>query len=451
MRQRFHTSVAGVLAVLLAAAAGCGGVGGGDDSDNDTGAGVTLTTMGFGTEDEIASVRADLANKAIAPSSVKVSDGAFDAQQFLSAVASGNPPDLIWLDRQLLGTYAAKGTVIPLDDCIAKENVDMSQFREEAVKEVTLDGKIYGLPEFYNNRVLMMNNTALKQAGKSPADVNTADWTALRVLATQLTKNSGGKLSRIGFDPKIPEFLPMWAKAVGVDLVSADGKTANLADPKLVQAIEYTVGLINAQGGWARFKSFRDSWDFFGAQNEYAADQLVAMPMEDWYLNVLAENSPKLDLAVAPFKGVDGQPVDWVTGSAWAIPAKSAHQDVACAWIKTMTTADSWVAAAKARADKRASEGKVFTGVYTGNQVADQKIFGELVKPTGNAAFDQAIQEVLKAQDSAFTLPAMAAGSEVKTAMQDAVNRVLSGKQKPADALAQAQREAQAALDAAGK
>ncbi|MEJ3746798.1 extracellular solute-binding protein [Actinomycetes bacterium KLBMP 9797] len=447
MWQRLRAPVASVLAVLLAAA-GCGGVGG-DDADDDTG--VTLTTMGFGTEDEIASVRAGLADQAIAPSSVRSGEGAFDAQQFLSAVASGNPPDLIWLDRQLLGTYAAKGTVIPLDGCIADENIDMSQFREAAVAEVTLDGKIYGIPEFYNNRILMVNNAALARAGKTAADVNTGDRAALSALARQLTRGSGGTLSRIGFDPKIPEFLPLWAKAAGVDIVSADGKTANLDDPKVVEVLAYTVSLITAQGGWARFKSFRDSWDFFGARNEYATDQLVAMPMEDWYLNVLAENSPELDLGIVPFRGLDGRPVDWVTGSAWAIPAKSDHQDLACRWVKTMTTADSWVAAAKARADKRAAEGKPFTGVYTGNRVADEKIFGELVKPTGNTAYDQAIRAVLAAQDSAFTLPTLAAGAEFRTAMQDAVNRVLAGRQTPADALAQAQREAQAALDAAGK
>jgi multiple sugar transport system substrate-binding protein len=441
--------VIGAAAMLLAVA-GCGGVGGGD-GDGDTGSGVTLTTMGFGTEDEIVSVRAEEADKAIAPSTVKSSEGAFDAQQFLSAVASGSPPDLIWLERQLLGTYAAKGTVIPLDDCIDRENIDMSQFREAAVEEVTLDGKVYGLPEFYNNRLLIINNAALAQVGKSAADLNTGDWAALTALATQLTRRSGGKLSRIGFDPKIPEFLPMWAKAVGVDMVSADGATANLDDPKLVQALEYTVSLINAQGGWARFKSFRDSWDFFGAKNEYASDQLVAMPMEDWYLNVLAENSPKLDLTVAPFKGVNGQPVDWVTGSAWAIPAKSRHADLACKWIKTMTNADTWVKAARARADKRAAEGKAFTGVYTANKVADEKIFGDLVKPSGNAAYDRAIRTVLETQDDAFTMPSLAAGAEFRTAWQDAVNRVLSGRQKPADALAQAQREAQAALDAARK
>jgi multiple sugar transport system substrate-binding protein len=49
----------------------------------------------------------------------------------------------------------------------------MSQYRPAAVKQVTVDGKVYGIPEFYSVRVLMINNKAVKEAGLSPSDVDT--------------------------------------------------------------------------------------------------------------------------------------------------------------------------------------------------------------------------------------------------------------------------------------
>jgi multiple sugar transport system substrate-binding protein len=439
-------AVAATAALVLS---GCGGVGG--DDDEGAGGAATLTTMGFGVGDEIASTRVDLADKAIAPSKVKIGSDKFDAQQFLSAVASKTPPDLVYMDRQLLGTYAARGTVEPLEDCVSKEGVDLDQYRDPALEEIKLDGKLYGLPEFYDNRVLMVNDASLQSAGVDPSAVDTGDHAALTQLATQLTKKNGDKLARIGFDPKIPEFLPVWAKANGVDMLSKDGKKANLDDPKLVAGLEYAVSLINAQGGWGSFKAFRDSFDFFGEKNQFASDQLAAFPMEDWYLNVLADVSPKAAITVAPFTDERGKTVDWVTGSAWAIPAASKHKDQACKWIKTMTTSDTWIAAARARADKRKSEGKPFTGVYTGNEVADNKIFGDVVSLSDTPVYDKAVKVVLTAQDSAFSMPSSPAGSEFQTAWQDAVNRVLSGQQSPADAMKQAQQEAQAALDDATK
>ncbi|MEU8612205.1 extracellular solute-binding protein [Actinoplanes sp. NPDC048791] len=440
-----RAAVSAALVVTLAA--GCGGVGSsGQDSGNAT---VILTMMGFGTGDEVAQTRFDAANAAIAPSSAKASEGSFSAQQFLSAVASGSPPDLVYLERRLLGTYAVKKAILPLTDCVEREKIDLGQFRPAAVAEATLGGTLYGLPEFYNNRVLMLNDTAFAEAGLDPASFSTADWPALTAATRKLTAMRGGKLSRIGFDPKIPEFLPLWARANGGSLVSQDGRTAQLTDPKVVEALTFTVSLINAQGGWAKFKSFRDSFDFFGAKNQFATDQLGAFPMEDFYLSVLGESSPDVKLTVAPFRGVDGQPVDWITGNAWAIPAKSAHPTQACKWIKKMTEAGSWIAAAKARAAARQAKGAPFTGLFTGNVKADEVIFKDVVQPTGHAGFDAAVQTVLQTQQAGFSEPALAAGEEFKAAWQDAVNRVLAGRQQPAEALAQAQQQAQAALDKA--
>jgi multiple sugar transport system substrate-binding protein len=449
MSTRF-TQLSALVAVAALVLSGCGGVGGDDDSAE--GGAVTLTTMGFGLPDEIATTRVELADKAIAPAKAKVSGNAFDAQQFLSAVASKTPPDLVYIDRQLLGTYAARGTLEPIQDCVDREQIDLDQYRDPALAEVTLDDKLYGLPEFYNNRVLMINDNSLKSAGLTPDAIDPSDRDGLAATAKKLLKTGGKGLARIGFDPKIPEFLPLWAKANGVDILSDDGRTANLDDPKLVAALEYAVGLLDAQGGWGKVKAFRDSFDFFGEKNPFASDQLAAFPMEDWYLNVIADTSPDVPFTVAPFTDEAEKPVDWVTGSAWAIPATAKHKDQACKWIKTMTDSETWIAAAEARKDKRASESKPFTGVYTGNEKADEKIFGEIVDLGDTPVFDKAVRGVLDAQDSAFSLPASPAGSEFQKAWQDAVNRVLSGQQSAADALAQAQEEAQTALDnAAGK
>jgi multiple sugar transport system substrate-binding protein len=445
MSKRYPRSMA-VAAIAALVLSGCGGVGGGDDEQAE-GAAVTLTTLGFGVGDEIATVRVDLADEAIAPSKVKIGGNAFDAQQFLSAVASNTPPDMVFIDRQLLGTYAARGTLEPLESCVEKEQIDLDQYRDPALAEVTLDGKLYGIPEFYNNRVMMINDAALESAGVTPDALDPSDRDGLATTATKLTKRSGKNLARIGFDPKIPEFLPMWAKANGVDILSEDGRTANLDDPKLVAALEYAVGLIDAQGGWGSFKAFRDSFDFFGEKNPFTQDQLAAFPMEDWYLNVLGEVSPDVGLTVAPFTDEQGEPIDWVTGSAWAIPAGGKNKDVACKWIKTMSEADTWVAAAEARAEKRKADGQPFTGVYTGNEVADEKIFGEIVDLGDTPVFDDAVKTVLEAQESAFSMPSSPAGAEFKTAWEGAVNRVLSGQQSPADAMRQAQQEAQTALD----
>jgi multiple sugar transport system substrate-binding protein len=445
--------LAATAALLSLVVVGCGGVGQNrEEARPGSGGGQvqgTLTTLGFSLPDEIATTRVDTFKKANPQVQVKITEGGFDEQQFLSAVASGNPPDLVYVDREIIGTYAARGAILPLDECVSQAAIDMGQYRPAAVQQVTVEGKVYGIPEFYSVRILIINSKAVQQAGLRPADVDTSDWAALPDLARKLTRTQGGKLQRIGFDPKIPEFLPMWVRANGAALLSDDGRTAKLNDPKVVEAVTATAGVVQANGGWSKLKGLRDSFDFFGAKNQFAKDQLGAFPMEDWYLSVLAENSPGVDITVAPFKDRQGNPLTFVTGSAWAIPKGAKNPDAACRFAKTVTEASTWVAAAKARVAARARKGLPFTGLYTGNKLADEQIFGEIYKPSGQAKFDQAVQTVLAVQEVAFATPPSPAGAEFQKAWQDAVNRVLAGQQEPAEAMERAQREAQAALDKA--
>jgi multiple sugar transport system substrate-binding protein len=402
--------------------------------------------MGFGTNgDEVATTRFNLAKAAI-KSGVNAPNGGFNDQQFLAAVASGQPPDLIYLDRFKVGTYAAKGALMPLTQCISSHQINMGQFRKPAVTEVTYKGAVYGIPEFYDNRTVIVNNTVLSKTGVKLADVDTKDWTALQAATKKLVAFSGSKLTRIGFDPKLPEFFPLWAKANGVDLLSADGLHAHLNDPRAVAALTYAIGLIKQQGGWGKFKSFRDTFDFFGAKNEYARNQLGAFPMEDWYYNVLASNSPQVKITAVPFHDRKGNEIDYETGSAWAIPKGASNVDAACQWMKVMTQVSSWMAAAKARVDANKAKKLPFTGLYTANKTADQQVYTTYYKPI-NKYFDQSVKTVFKVQNHAFGMPSSPGSAEFQQAWQDAVNRVLQGQQSPKAALDQAQKEAQKAID----
>jgi len=410
----------------------------------------TLNVMGFSLPDEIASVRVDQFKAAYPDVELNITEGALDEQQFLTAVASGNAPDVVYMGRDVLSTYAVRGAIVPLTECIDSMDIDMSQYRDAALAQVTIEGEVYGIPEFFNSIMLFINNEALADAGLTVDDVDVSDWDKVAEINEALTRIEDGVLTRIGFDPKLPEFLPLWAIANGVSLVSEDGRTAQLDDPRVIEALEFANSLHDAAGGRQPFIAFRDTWDFFGAQNQMVTDQLGVFPMEQWYMNVLAGTTPDVDMAFKAFTDREGNPITYVTGNTWAIPRGSANPEAACAWMKTMTSVDTWVAAATVRAEMRAEAGTINTGVYTANRAADEIIFNEIVLPTlTNETFKQGVEVILSVQDSAYAIPANPAAAEFKQAWQDAVNRVLNGEQTAAEAMAQAQAEAQAALDEA--
>jgi multiple sugar transport system substrate-binding protein len=435
---------------LAGCASGTTGPEGGEDIEFDSGADVSgeLSVMGFGAGDEIATVRLDQVEEQMPDVDVSLIEGDLDIQQFLSAVAAGDPPELVYANRDQLGTFASRGAIIPLDDCIEGEGIDTGQYLESALAQVTFDDQIWGIPEFNGLAITMANSQLLSAAGLTVEDVNGSDWDATTAATQAMVQNQGG-LSVIGFDSKLPEFLPLWAHANGTDLLSDDGRTAQINDPAVVEALEWAVNIYDLQGGFGAVKAYRDSADFFGEGNQFATNVLGAMPMETWYVNVLQEVSPNAPLVFDTVHDREGNPVAYGSGSAWAIPADSANPEAACRYMKVMTDADSWVAAAEERQRLREADGLQFTGLQpTANTAADEQI-REMVPADLPEPWASAVSAQYEANDNSFSLPANPADAEFKTAWQDAVNRVLNGQAEPQESLDQGQQEAQEALDEA--
>jgi len=443
-RASFFIAVAGVVVVAFGGATTTAGA----RADHATAD--TFQIMGFGPGDEIANVRADNAADVLKQrfdANVSNPAGGFDDQKFLAALAARNVSDVVYMDRKKVAEYAARGAIVPLSSCIKNENIQTSQYRLASLKAVTYKKRIYGIPEFTNPITIIAVDSVLQSAGVSKAALNTANWAKLRAAAKKMVKIENGKVTRIGFDPKLPGFLPLWVKAIGADMISANGLRAQLNTPKAVKALTYTLQLIKDQGGYNRFKAFSDTWDFFGNQNQVDQKQIGAWPMESFYYAVLARTTPSSNITAIPFRTNRGRPITFLTGNAWVIPKGAAHPGMACAWAKTMTQTDNWLKAVKVRFDNQRRLGRPFTGTFTANRLADVRIFEDLYQSFGKKAYDDAVHLLIDVQKAGFEWRSSVAGGAVYQAMTDAVNRVLSGRQTPLKALNQAQKEAQAAIN----
>lgn len=197
--------------VCTAALASCAvGTGSGDDSDAtydpDQELSGSLSVMGFSGVDEVATSRVDLAEDTLGDVKVNLIEGDLDRQQFLSTVASGKPPEVLYANRDQIGSLSARGAIIPLDDCIAGEGIDTDAFVPSGLARVTLNDHVYGIPEFNTVQLTMANADLLGAAGLTIDDVNGSSWEAVSATNQALMKSAGGGLSVIGSDSKLPEF-----------------------------------------------------------------------------------------------------------------------------------------------------------------------------------------------------------------------------------------------------
>jgi multiple sugar transport system substrate-binding protein len=434
-----------VAILLVVAAAFAAVIAGTAGARTDVRAAGTLNIYGYGPGDDVQENRAVYAKDQLSGTTINRPAGNFDDQVFLTRLASGDIPDLVRMPRGALARYAAKGVLQNLNQCVAPVR---KQYRAGALKAVTWKGGVYGLPEFTNQITMIVNQSAFKSAGVPISAAQNKNWGQLLSTARKLMKkDANGNLTRIGFDPKIPEFFPLWVKALGKDIISKNGLRAQLNSPQAIKALNYTVGVINAQGGWNKFKAFRDTFDFFGRQNPLVKDQIAMWPMESFIYNVFSNNSPDVDLIARYFTNVKGGPITMFSGNAWAIPRGSKNADAACDYMKAVTSVQAWVVAAKKRYDVRKAQGSTFTGLYTANTLADKKVYEDIYQSFGHPQFDNAVKILVNVPKYGFELPPNPAGAAFNQAYIDAINRVLTGQQSVRAALNQAQSEAQKAIN----
>ena len=437
------------LAVLTLLAAAAAVVTGSAIARTDAPAAGTLNIYGYGPGDDVQENRATYAKQQLSDTTINRPSGDFNDQVFLTRLASGDVPDLARMSRPRVGTYAAKGVLQPVGNCISQAVRKI--YRVGALKAMTYKNQLYGLPEFTQPVTLVVNRSAVNSAGVALDDVSTTNKKKLLATTKRLAKLDGGNLTRIGFDPKVDSFIffMLWVKWFGnkYNVVSADGLKAQLNTPQAVAALAYGVQLINAQGGWNKFKTYRDTFDFFGRGNPYAKDQLAASPLESFFFNAFSNNTPDVDIVAKFFTNRKGGAISVFSGNGWVIPKGSKNAAAACEYMKAVTSTQAWVFAAKQRYDARKRTGATFTGLYTANAEADKKIYEDIYQSFGKPQFDRAVQVVVQAGKYGFEMPVSPGGAQLVDATVAAIQRALNGQQSPKAALDQAQKEAQDAIN----
>lgn len=439
----------GVIATLVALT-GCGS--GAEETDSEgpdfsAKPSGTLKVWGFNNADDVGKARLSHANQQLSGVTIELDETGFDAQKFTTRIASGNVPDVVQMDRQYVATYAAQDLIIPLDKCYSDNKVDPKErFYASVVGDITYQSKVWAVPQFFQPPAILLNKEVMDAAGVTAAEIDTSNPTALLGAIGKMYKESGGVPTVLGFHPIATGQANLWVLGLGGRLTDSNG-APTLDDPANVYPLETLKQLMDAQGGFAKVKSFSDSFDFFGDKNQFVMNQVGAEVNAQWYPNVLSPYKDQIQLGAVPFKGKDGNPVAVAGGTAFVIPAGAANPAAACAWMLALTTMDNWIAAADARAATVEAEDSIFTGLFTGSPAADKAIRDKYVKPSGNAGFDEVISVYYDVVGVGKSFGASPAGQQIQQELINAITATLLGTKPASQALAEAQEAAMRAYE----
>ncbi|MFB3896113.1 MAG: extracellular solute-binding protein [bacterium] len=136
---------------------------------------------------------------------VQVESNASATRLFLVQMASGSPPDVIYVVNSNLGQLVGKNAVLDLAPYVAEDKVDMSIFYPEVTKTFTYGNHLYAYPIHSSTNALIYNRKLFDQAGVPYPDENWT-WDDFKQAAKKLTKDKNGDGTIDQFGTLIPDY-----------------------------------------------------------------------------------------------------------------------------------------------------------------------------------------------------------------------------------------------------
>ena len=294
---------------------------------------VELSMWGGWAGDQIAQLEEQLEGFNNSQDKIHITYMAQDAmeQKLLTAIASDEVPDIVLWDRFNTSVYAPKGALMPLDDFVAADNVDLGQFYEPAVEELRSGDNLYGIPLTVDTRIIFYNKDLLDEAGVDPASIT--DWDSLEEAAVKLTKWDGNVLVQSGFSMKDVGLFNNWIAQAGGKMIddSTNPPTTAYNSEAGLTVLEYWDKMINQD------KVYQLGFEDGLGGDGFKAGKVAMTFNGPWVLEQYKEAGLNFGVIGQP-KGPSGDMHAMMGGFGLAIPNKAKHAEEAWEFIKWWTT-----------------------------------------------------------------------------------------------------------------
>lgn len=276
-------------------------------------------------------------------------DGMYE--KYLTAIAGGNPPDVIMILSTVLPSFATKNVLLELDSYLERDKIDPKEVWYPAeFEESVFGGRTYALPLSTGGGYFFMfyNQQHVKEAGLDPKGPQ--NWEELEEYSKALTIKEGDEVKRVGLDlisdQDIGEMFLEFLFLNGGDFISKDQKKLLFNSDQGVETLEWMVGFMDRVfGGYDKVAGFRVAAGS-GRKAWYAGQK--SMHIEGvWVWSSIDAQSPELAQNFSAWrvpknaKNPNAKDEHY-SGGGWtyAIPRLSEHHDQARELLKYATVGD---------------------------------------------------------------------------------------------------------------
>ncbi|MFN8635665.1 MAG: extracellular solute-binding protein [Chloroflexota bacterium] len=271
----------------------------------------------------------------------EVGDSATLRDWQVTALASGNPPNVMMVRADSLAYFADREALLPLDDLLARDGIAASRFLPGEIAHGTWEDRVFGLPHTAGgaDHLLYLNVGLLQRIGLDPA-TPVQSWQDLEGLVEPARK--AGLLvldpTRMAVGTTAHQ---VWTYANGGRYWDDNVRRIGWVTPPGLEAATWLLGFAKAQG-------LTSSADGQGGPpgplraDEWAAERHLCCVNGVGWLYELRQQAASLRYAVFPFPRNAEHPASPgatpATGS-WllAIPHAAHDREAAWEWVKHAT------------------------------------------------------------------------------------------------------------------
>jgi multiple sugar transport system substrate-binding protein len=254
-------------------------------------------------------------------------------KKVLTAILSGNPPDLINMVTPI-SKWASRMALIPIDSLLVGADVTQTDFFAANWKDVSHQGKAYGMPMYTASYAFFYNKAHFREVGLDP-ERPPRTWDELQAMARRLDLRDGnGRIRRLGFLPDYGNLhMPMlMAWQNGAEFVRGD-TIVMMHNKELLDALAW-VHQYYSEYGLEHILGFRAGLGMADQQG-FISGRLSMMVLDNTFVDQLERYAPNLDYGVAVIPTWEGRDTAGSTGTWWVgIPRGAKHVDAAWAFLQ---------------------------------------------------------------------------------------------------------------------
>jgi len=369
------------------------------------------------------------------------------ALKLIAGMPSGNVPAIAYMSAPYTQPMIDSGQIVPIQQYVDRDKYDLSDFAPAAIAYFTVNDTLYAMPHGLAVPLMYYNKIPFREVGLDP-DHPPKDLDEVRAASEKLVqRDAAGNITRYGFALDIhPWFLELTVAGAGELYVNNDNGRAGFA----------TEVAFDNDAGRKLFQWWHDmvhdglalnvGWDPTGANGLLAVGALNAVMVRSTsaalrtVMDVLEKGVQGVEPGgVAPVPGIPGAVPEGSPGvysrSLWIMSGRpEAERDAAWTFIK-------WLMEPEQQAEWFAGSGYL---------------------PVRNSAYDLPAAKDIIAQYPEFQIPVdlfaktatttaalgplLGPFQQVRDAVKNAIESMVSGSASPDEAMAAAVKEGNAAI-----